>query len=864
MKSLLVLPLGLLVLLSLTSQGRAATINAANCSQQAVQAAVNSASDNDTIIIPAGACTWTSTLTINSLSSRTKMVKLIGAGTDPSTGTRITCSTIPAIDAWLSHSISGLRISNIRFIQTGSSEPWAIRLSGHADTYASLFRIDHCYFQYATGGTANAVYVGLLNSADTTYEANHPYIWGVFDHNYFKGTVSFQGIDTAPVASKYVNASWENDGHGAWRDWTIADHSGTWKNVFFEDNTAESDTYTTGSAFIDAEAGAAYVFRNNTLKNLWVANHGFMAFRSCKWVEAYNNVIILDDPYSYQFEAFNTKGGTGVYYSNQLYDAARKGTCMYGVDPLCLAGGTYVGAGVNTIYSFASAQLYRVWRTDGPVPCAGTMCSTQGNPKGCDNWDSSSAPNPGWLCADQVGTKKGADDPTFIFGYRWASEPVYTWSNYYTSLIGMIVGPGTNTGNYIRIGTEIINNGIAPKPGYMAYTYPHPLTLSGPLQNCSSLNGICCSSGQTCSGSFTSSSDCSYCCVMGTCQASLCGNGQCDSGECNTCLQDCTLAQCCGDGTCQPSLESCQACSADCLTVGQVCCSGSVYTGNCCSDSNCTSPQTCTSHVCTQPPAGGGLVAAYSFDEGAGNSVGDSSGNGNTGTVNGPTWTAGKYGSALSFDGVDDYVRIPDSASLHLVNFTLSFWFNVSSWPTYNPRLIAKKNNWGTMDWELLHVAWSNSLEMIVGEMNGADVLANLRYSPAAGAWHHIAITKNGTIYALFSDGVSKGTDTSAINWTDSDSIFIGKDGSASGYEFPGFIDELRIYNRALNQSEIQANMNTPVVIPCIHKSDNNPCDGCVVMTELSAFLSRWYINNLDVTMKELIEAIGLWNKGCP
>ena len=62
-----------------------------------------------------------------------------------------------------------------------------------------------------------------------------------------------------------------------------------------------------------------------------------------------------------------------------------------------------------------------------------------------------------------------------------------------------------------------------------------------------------------------------------------------------------------------------------------------------------------------------GLSAAYSMDEGSGTSISDASGNNNTGTLtNGPTWTTGKYGGALLFDGLDDRVRVNDSNSLDL------------------------------------------------------------------------------------------------------------------------------------------------------------------------------------------------------
>ena len=65
----------------------------------------------------------------------------------------------------------------------------------------------------------------------------------------------------------------------------------------------------------------------------------------------------------------------------------------------------------------------------------------------------------------------------------------------------------------------------------------------------------------------------------------------------------------------------------------------------------------------TGAPTGGGqtgLVAAYSFNEGTGTATADATGNGHTGTVSGATWnTAGKYGAALSFDGMNDWVRSP-------------------------------------------------------------------------------------------------------------------------------------------------------------------------------------------------------------
>ena len=72
-------------------------------------------------------------------------------------------------------------------------------------------------------------------------------------------------------------------------------------------------------------------------------------------------------------------------------------------------------------------------------------------------------------------------------------------------------------------------------------------------------------------------------------------------------------------------------------------------------------PATATTYTATfvQSAAPAGLVAAYGFDAGSGSSAADSSGRGNAGSVSGAAWSAsGRFGSALSFDGVNDWVTV--------------------------------------------------------------------------------------------------------------------------------------------------------------------------------------------------------------
>ena len=78
----------------------------------------------------------------------------------------------------------------------------------------------------------------------------------------------------------------------------------------------------------------------------------------------------------------------------------------------------------------------------------------------------------------------------------------------------------------------------------------------------------------------------------------------------------------------------------------------------------------------TAPPLPDALVAAYAFDEGSGRSRGRRDRERHAGSISGATWSpAGRFGGALSFDGVDDWVTVADANDLDLTTgMTLSAW----------------------------------------------------------------------------------------------------------------------------------------------------------------------------------------------
>ena len=204
-----------------------------------------------------------------------------------------------------------------------------------------------------------------------------------------------------------------------------------------------------------------------------------------------------------------------------------------------------------------------------------------------------------------------------------------------------------------------------------------------------------------------------------------------------------------------------------------------------------------------------GLVAAYSFDEGSGTTVSDSSGNGNNGTVTNTTWTStAKYGNALQFNGSNARVSIPDSASLHLTTaMTLEAWVNPSSVTNAWTDLIYKGND----NYFLEATSDRGSVPAGGGTFGSTGGLVIGAAKLAANTWSHVALTYDGATLALYLNGiqVSSQPQTGTL-LTSTNPLQIGGD-SIYGQYFSGTIDEVRIYNTALNQAQVQADMGTPI-----------------------------------------------------
>jgi hypothetical protein len=208
------------------------------------------------------------------------------------------------------------------------------------------------------------------------------------------------------------------------------------------------------------------------------------------------------------------------------------------------------------------------------------------------------------------------------------------------------------------------------------------------------------------------------------------------------------------------------------------------------------------------------LVAAYSFNEGTGTALTDFSGNGNNGTLaNGPTWTtAGKYGGALSFDGSNDIVNINDSASLDLTTgMTIEAWVRPTTGTNW--RTILMKERPGNITYGLYANTSSPSRPAVELATNASSSNGEVRGAAqlATNSWSHVAATFDGSFLRLYVNGNQVGSlPAGGSIITSSNALRIGGN-TIWGEYFRGQIDDVRIYNEALTQAQIQLDMNTPV-----------------------------------------------------
>ena len=170
------------------------------------------------------------------------------------------------------------------------------------------------------------------------------------------------------------------------------------------------------------------------------------------------------------------------------------------------------------------------------------------------------------------------------------------------------------------------------------------------------------------------------------------------------------------------------------------------------------------------------LAGAWLFDEGSGDTVKDHSGNGNHGTIAGgdPQWVDSEIGMAMEFDGVDDYLEIPDSESLGVGedDFTLVAWLNPAS-PGEEGNGIIAKGAWCWNGGWILQIAVVPGVGFIAGHIaletsanggNNGSIVAPAG-TMTVGEWQFIAVSvTRGEDSFIYRNGELVGTEVVQAN----------------------------------------------------------------------------------------------------
>jgi len=196
-------------------------------------------------------------------------------------------------------------------------------------------------------------------------------------------------------------------------------------------------------------------------------------------------------------------------------------------------------------------------------------------------------------------------------------------------------------------------------------------------------------------------------------------------------------------------------------------------------------------------------IASYSFNEGSGLTLHDSSGKHEGTIAGGATWTTGKYGAALHFDGVDDLVTIPAAADLNLGNnFTLEAWVRpdeIRPWAD----VLSKDAPGG---YELLSEGGYEAPRAAVARSATGNYVVNATSANRLPVltWSHLVLTSDGAYLRLYLNGIQIGSVASG-------SVYSIEGVTKIGDYFKGSIDEIRIYDRTLSATEINEDKGAAV-----------------------------------------------------
>ena len=205
------------------------------------------------------------------------------------------------------------------------------------------------------------------------------------------------------------------------------------------------------------------------------------------------------------------------------------------------------------------------------------------------------------------------------------------------------------------------------------------------------------------------------------------------------------------------------------------------------------------------------LALHLSFDEGSGNIANDSSAFNNDCALNGNVqWIDGVFGKAIELDGAT-WGEVADADSLDLTDaLTIETWAKIPAGGEGTQSAVEKGAAWIEGEYNLAALYGGGTLlQMRDLPANCAD--ANVGSSIQDGEWHFLVGTWDGGTLRLYIDGnLDAEMECAGTLLTNNDPLYIGARGGTQRF-ITGALDEVKVYNYALSQSEIAADMDNPV-----------------------------------------------------
>lgn len=414
MRPLIKWPLVAFLFIALSSsEGQAANIIAASCSTGAVQTAINSASNGDTVVIPNGSCTWTSGISTSkqiTITGQTKgnVILTHNAGS----GTLLALATGPSFSTV---------VSNLNFLVTGGTGNY-LSIGGSVTDKVPL--VHNNYFNLPDFQLLHAIH--LMRNGAVVYQ-------NTFESLTVRGSLGSGGAGSGALDIVSGDST----------SWTTASTMGTGDtngtaNVYIEDNVF-TNIYLQA---IDCSENARTVIRHNTFNDSGFVCHGAdTGIYGARHTEVYDNTFV-----------FHASGViNGITY------------------PLAMNWWFYVRGGTGVITGNAMPNIIsQMWGNKSEVNFIVQQLHRNAGPNACTTV---------YPAFHQIGQSHNGTslfrEPLYIWGNSGTGFPESPAKSDYTPDECGHDYTTYTTANWVQSGRDYITG--SAKPGWTRYTYPHPL-----------------------------------------------------------------------------------------------------------------------------------------------------------------------------------------------------------------------------------------------------------------------------------------------------------------------------------------------------------------------------------------------------